>query len=483
MLHIDTNRKLNILILGDLILDKYIEGDVSRISPEAPVVVLKQTTERDVLGGAGNVASNIRALGGTPILVGVLGNDAAADRFRNAASKSNIEHFTILDDTRCTSVKTRLLGGRQQLLRVDHENSSHVSRTIELEIIEIIQKWIENIHAFIISDYKKGLLTPHILKHTIQLAKDNNVPIFVDPKGGDYIHYAGASYIKPNRTELAVLTKMDCSSLPLVEKAAFFLSEMTGANILVTLSQDGMVLFNKDHSTFSLPTVAREVFDVSGAGDTAIASFAIALAHGISKEESVRFANIASGIAVSKIGTASVSLEEIEAEVSKISIHKKTSRGMLASIDAALVIKNEWVNNGFTIGFTNGCFDLLHPGHIALLRTAAAKCDRLIVGLNSDNSVKRLKGDQRPIQDQFSRAEVLGALDSVDLVVIFDEDTPLNIIQALHPDVLIKGADYEEKDIVGGDYVKSYGGNICRVELKDGQSTTSLVMRSKKLII
>jgi D-beta-D-heptose 7-phosphate kinase / D-beta-D-heptose 1-phosphate adenosyltransferase len=466
------------LVLGDLILDRYIEGHVKRISPEAPVPILLQKSERDVLGGAGNVANNIRALGGEAYLVGVLGNDRAAETIKRTAEQNGTRIFAVIDNDRCTTVKTRLLGDRQQLLRVDNEDVGDISNQTQNILLKNIDQLLPQVDAVVISDYRKGTLTSSILNHTIQQAKRSSVPVFVDPKGREYTHYIGADFIKPNRSELELLTKMSCDNFHNVAKAAAFLSKETGANVLVTLSQDGMILFKKDGSKFSLRTEAKEVFDVSGAGDTAIASFAFAICQGETAENAAKFANISAGIAVSKIGTVAVSLDEIVNSANKLHFHSHLNQDDFADLHAAVKIRLEWEQQGFKVGFTNGCFDLLHPGHITLLRAAAAECDRLIVGVNSDASVRRLKGPARPIQYDIARAEVLKAIDCVDLVVIFNEDTPLEIIKLIKPDVLIKGSDYKEEDIVGAEFVKASGGSIVRVQLLEGHSTTNLVKRS-----
>lgn len=467
------------MVLGDLILDRYIEGHVKRISPEAPVPVLCQTSDRAVLGGAGNVANNISALGGIAHLVGVLGKDNAADVFCSAARQLGIQLHFVQDINRITTVKTRILGDRQQLLRVDNEDVKEISGELEFEILRLIKQLIQGKDAVIISDYRKGLLTTEVLRRTIQLANELSIPVMVDPKGSEFNNYLGADFIKPNRAELELLTNIQCTTFEHVAHAASHLREKTNSNILVTLSQDGMILFKRDGSTFSLSTEAKEVFDVSGAGDTAIASFAFAVAHGETPENATRFANIASGISVSKIGTAVVSFDEISLAFNKISDQNDKISDVCVDLSVASEIRNNWAHKGLTVGFTNGCFDLLHPGHIALLRGAAEKCDRLIVGLNSDNSVRRLKGSERPIQSELARAEVLGALEYVDIVVIFDEDTPLETIKSIRPDILVKGSDYEEADIVGADFVKGYGGKVIRIGLRPGHSTTSLVNRSK----
>ncbi len=467
-----------IVIVGDLILDHYIEGHVKRISPEAPVPVLSQKSERDVLGGAGNVANNILALGGCAHLIGVLGDDAAGQRFIELSQASGISISPIVDLDRNTSKKTRLLGGQQQLLRVDNETLEEINQVIEDQLIQSVVQTSQDASAIIVSDYKKGVLTKRVMQELIAFARSKSIPVFVDPKGADHTIYHGADYIKPNRGELELLTGSKCSNFDEVQRAVQLLSNATGANILVTLSQEGMILFLRDGNQYALPTVAREVYDVSGAGDTAIAAFAFAISLNSTPEEAAKFSNIASGIAVSKLGTATVSLDEILDQARKTQLIHDTSFEKQFSLREAMKLADNWRRQGKRIGFTNGCFDLLHPGHVALLREAAAECDRLIVGLNSDASVRRLKGSHRPIQGEQARGEVLNALQDVDHVVIFDEDTPLETIKALKPDILIKGADYEEKDIVGAEFVKSQGGRVARVKIREGHSTTNLVKHS-----
>lgn len=467
-----------ILVIGDLILDHYIQGEVKRISPEAPVPVLFHVSEREVLGGAGNVANNIKALGGDAYLIGVVGDDGAAKQFLSLANKNGINIQTVVDPSRKTSVKTRFLGERQQLLRVDRETTRSINNLIADQLINKINFIIDEIDAIIISDYRKGLLTEEVLRNIIQKSNQLNIPVLIDPKGSVSHYYKGADYIKPNRSELELLTGIKCDTLDEAECAARNLIEKTGSNVLVTLSQDGMMLVTKEGQCISLATQAKEVFDVSGAGDTAIATFAFALSQGASAQEAARFANVASGIAVSKIGTAIVTLEEIEAEISKIHAHRADSQSGPVDLERAKEIREDWRRRGLKVGFTNGCFDLLHPGHISLLSGAAEVCDRLIVALNSDSSVKKLKGESRPIQSEVARAEVIGALAAVDLVIIFNQQTPLEVITALTPDLLVKGADYTEDQIVGADYVRANGGQIVRIDLRAGHSTTALVEKS-----
>lgn len=478
MFQFGMTNKTKVLILGDLILDKYIHGQVNRISPEAPVPVLLQSSEKSVLGGAGNVANNIRSLGGEAYLVGLLGNDSAGQEFQAEAELLGVQLRAVIDQGRRTTVKTRFMGERQQLLRLDSEDSEEISQNSATSLLEEIYFLVKHVDAVIISDYRKGTLTISILQETIALAKKFKIPVLIDPKGNDYTPYIGADYIKPNRNELSLLTKINCQNNENVEKAAAYLSRETKSNILVTLSHDGMVLYNRNGNNFSISTIAKEVYDVSGAGDTAIAAFTFALINNEPPENAVRFANIASGIAVTKLGTSAVSLEEIIQEANRIHDHdNKRNRGH-SDIAHAVIVRDEWRKNGYKVGFTNGCFDLLHPGHISLLRSSATECDRLIVAINSDKSVKRLKGASRPIQDEQSRAEILNAIFCVDLVIIFDEDTPLEVIKQLTPDVLIKGSDYEERNIIGADFVKGNGGRVLRVQLVSGHSTTNLVKRS-----
>ena len=329
-----------------------------------------------------------------------------------------------------------------------------------------------------ISDYGKGMLTDRVLAGSIAMARARGVPILVDPKRRDFSLYAGADVIKPNRLELMAATGLTCGTDEEVARAADAAMRQTGASLLVTRAEKGMSYFASGAAPIHMPTHAKLVFDVSGAGDAVLATFAYGLVGALPIEQAMRLANLAAGIVVSKPGTATITLDELRAEAA---FHEESSafrKGGLALLDEARAIREHWRRQGLSVGFTNGCFDLLHPGHVAILRGAARLCERLIVGLNSDASVSRLKGSTRPVQPALARAAVLGAIDCVDLVVIFDEDTPYDTIGALVPDVLIKGADYTEDQIIGADVVRSAGGRVERIRLVEGQSTSELIRRA-----
>jgi D-beta-D-heptose 7-phosphate kinase/D-beta-D-heptose 1-phosphate adenosyltransferase len=342
-------------------------------------------------------------------------------------------------------------------------------------------KWINECKLLVISDYRKGLLTDRVLRQVIRIAEKAGVPSFVDPKRRDLSVYKGATLLKPNKKELEAATGLPVSTDAQIHRAAAAVASATGAILLVTRSEAGMSLVRPDGHSVHMPTQARAVYDVTGAGDTVIAALAVAVACGRPLEEAMALANLAGGISVSKHGTVVVTADELEVERSIVSRHQIDSRGALVSLEQASKLTRVWKRQGLRVGFTNGCFDIIHPGHISLLRGAASACDRLIVGLNSDASVRRLKGTERPIQSAENRATVLGAIESVDAVVIFEEDTPAQIIAALVPDVLVKGADYNVDDIVGSDTVKAAGGQVIRIDLVPGQSTTALISSGREV--
>jgi len=467
-----------ILVVGDLMLDRYIEGVVERISPEAPVPVLLYRGESDVAGGAANVAVNIAKLGGHARLIGIVGDDRPGERLDSILRELGVESDLICDRGRPTISKIRVMADKHQFLRIDQERIVLLSREIEETIVARVKARLVGANALVLSDYAKGTLTDYVLKESIALARAAGVTVLVDPKRKDFAAYAGAKYIKPNRSELTLATGVSCDDDEGARAAALAAAAITGAHILLTRSEHGMLLVERNGEVTDLQTEAKEIFDVSGAGDTVIATFSLALASGLTPPRAMRLANIAAGIVVSKVGTATVTLAEINTVLNTRERDEIGCRGPLVSWKDARRLREIWSNEGYRVGFTNGCFDLLHPGHVAILRGAAAYCDRLIVALNSDSSVKRLKGPSRPVQDQLSRAEIIGALACVDAVVLFDEDTPQKIIEYLVPDVLVKGADYEESEIVGGDVVKAAGGRVERIDIKAGHSTSRLIARS-----
>lgn len=469
---------VRVLTVGDLMLDRFVYGAVDRISPEAPVPVLRIERESIMLGGVGNVARNLRALGASVCLVAVMGRDQAARDIKGLLRDDvEIESHLIEDDARPTTIKTRYIAGSQQMMRADRERIVPVADGLEQDIIDRAIADLAQAKAMVLSDYGKGVLTEPVLRRLLDAAAERGVPVVVDPKGNDYRRYAGATLVTPNRRELTEATGQSAASDEAIVGTASALIASSGVNaVLVTRSQDGMSLVRGDGSDpLHLPATAREVYDVSGAGDTVVATLAAALGAGIAIEDACRLANVAAGIVVAKMGTATAAASEMAASLRQRELDIGESKTV--TLDQARALAEAWRRQGLKVGFTNGVFDLLHPGHVSLIRQARSACDRLIVGLNSDSSVKRLKGDSRPIQNDASRALVLGSLASVDAVVIFPDDTPLAVIEALKPDVLVKGADYTVATVVGADIVQSYGGRVMLAVLEDGHSTTATVAR------
>lgn len=468
----------NILVIGDAMLDVYVLGSVDRISPEAPVPVIRQTQVKEMGGGGANVAANIVGLGGTAHLIACAAPDDEGRRLAAALSGAGVS-FDLLDvDGRPTTVKTRFFAGQHQLLRLDKEEASQLSLVGEQAAIDAIGKRIPWARLVIVSDYGKGMLTDRVLAHTMEVARAAGTPVVVDPKRRDLSAYRGATFTTPNRKELEAATGMAISSDIEAERAGLAAAVLTGGSILVTRSEAGMSLVSPGGEAIHMPTQARAVFDVAGAGDTAAAAFALGLASGRPVAEAMAFANLAAGIAVSKPGTTVVEANDLEAERALLAADGLVDKGALADRETALRLRRLWKHQGLIVGFTNGCFDLLHPGHVTLLREAANGCDRLIVGLNSDASVRRLKGSRRPVQGERERAAVLGAIDNVSIVVIFEQDTPAELIELLLPDLLVKGADYEMDEIVGAKTVIQSGGRVMRVNLAPGHSTTRLIANS-----
>jgi D-beta-D-heptose 7-phosphate kinase/D-beta-D-heptose 1-phosphate adenosyltransferase len=431
-------------------------------------------------GGCANVAANIVGMGGTAHLIACAGRDGDGQRLAAALSAAGASFDLVDVEDRPTTVKTRFFAGQHQLLRVDKEETSGLPPASEQAMIDVIEKRIAWARLVILSDYGKGTLTDRILARTIELADAAGIPVVVDPKRRDLSAYRGATFVKPNRKELEAATGMTVSSELEVEQAARAAAEMTGGSILVTRSEAGMSLVSPDGDAIHMPTQARAVFDVAGAGDTVAAAFALALASDRPIAEAMAFANLAAGIAVSKPGTTVVQADDLQAERALLVADGLVEKGALVDWQTAVRLRRLWQRQGLTVGFTNGCFDLVHPGHVALLRQTAKACDRLIIGLNSDASVRRLKGSGRPVQAERERAAVLGAIDNVSVVAIFEEDTPAQLIQLLVPDLLVKGADYKIDEIVGAATVMQAGGRVMTVELVPGQSTTRLIETSAR---
>lgn len=471
-----------ILCIGDIMLDHFVYGRVDRISPEAPIPVLHVNKRLSMLGGAGNAARNMQSLGATVAFVGVVGDDQAGRDIARLIEESDgggkpMRPELIVDAGRCTIVKTRYVAQGQQLLRCDEEVTQPVSAGVLDQIVGKVEEQLHNVDVMVISDYGKGLLTPALLRRVIALAEAAGVPVVVDPKGHDYRKYAGATAITPNLNELSVVSGIQVREAnEIVNVARKLIADAGIANVVATRSADGVSLIEKNGNVSHFPAHAREVFDVSGAGDTLVAALACVLASQGSLVDAVRYANLAAGVAVGKMGTATVTRDEVELELRKVGEGREASAKMADWSAAGLQVR-AWRAAGLTVGFTNGCFDLLHPGHVAVLEGARRECDRLIVAVNADASVKRLKGPSRPIQDEIQRATMLAALSCVDLVVIFEQDDPGELIGRLLPDVLVKGGDYRPDDIVGAEVVRSHGGRVVVVPLVNGMSTTSIIAR------
>jgi D-beta-D-heptose 7-phosphate kinase / D-beta-D-heptose 1-phosphate adenosyltransferase len=464
-----------VVCVGDVMLDRYVYGQVDRVSPEAPIPVLGVERDEASLGGAGNVLRNLATLGARGRLVSVTGADAAAEeigRLLGALGEGGSRILT--DPERTTTVKTRYIAGTQQLLRADHERIAPLGPNLREKLLATMKEVLRDGRVTIVSDYAKGVLGDGLVGEIIGLARRSRHIVAVDPKGVDYAKYKGADIIKPNRRELALATgrRVD-SELEIIEAGRALIEAHGFGAVLVSLSERGMLLVEASGDSHRLPAMAREVYDVSGAGDTVMAVLGASLGAGASLLDAARLANIAAGIVVGKVGTAAVhSRELIETLIDRDQAAAEKS----VPLPLALEHVARWRRNGLRIGFTNGVFDLLHPGHVSLLRQAKARCDRLIVGINSDASTRRLKGPTRPVNPEDARAAVLAAVGSVDLVVIFEADTPLSLIAAIKPDCLVKGADYRIDQVVGADLVRSYGGEVTLADLSD-DSTTATIAR------
>jgi len=472
-----------VLCIGDLMLDEFVYGEVSRVSPEAPAPVIAARRSELNIGGAGNVARNIAALGAKCIFTGMIGDDPAGDTLRSEfVKKERIEARLIVDAARPTTRKVRFVSEHfsTHMLRADWEVASQASSVMETRLIEAISAAMPRADVVLLSDYAKGVLTPRVVRHAIDAAHKAGKRVIVDPKNANFGVYQGASILTPNRKEFVEATRCRSESPDEVRAAALDAIKLADCDaILVTQSEHGMTLVTREGDLHHIPAYPAKVRDVSGAGDTVAATLAVALAAGAQEEDAVRMASAAAAVAVSKRGTASVSLAELRKKIlppASLTAEEKIVSGS-EELDARL---HDWRREGFRVGFTNGCFDILHPGHVRVLTQARAACDRLIVGLNSDSSVRRLKGHDRPVQTETARAEVLAALEAVDLVAIFEDDTPLQLITRIMPSVLVKGGDYTVEQVVGHEIVIANGGKVVLVDILPGHSTTSLVKRARE---
>lgn len=462
--------KPKILVVGDLMIDHYLWGKCERISPEAPVQVVEIERETSVLGGAGNVINNLLSLGADVSVLSVIGKDDNGRELLEMLEVLGVDTSLILKQaTRKTSKKSRVIAVHQQILRYDKESKEDISKISEEKLLDRFAEVVESFDAILLSDYGKGVLTESLTRKIIELSGDKLV--LVDPKGEDYSKYKGATLITPNKKEASIATKIDIIDEESLREAGELLRDSLKLKYaVITLSEDGMAIFGEE--LLKVPTVAREVYDVTGAGDTVLASFGYALSCGLDIKKSALFATSAAAVVVGKLGSATVSLDEIDMYEHTLRAGKSESK-IKTKEELAKLLENF---RDKKIVFTNGCFDILHVGHVKYLEVAKSFGDMLIVGLNSDESVKRLKGESRPINESKDRAYVLAGLESVSFVVEFGEDTPYELISTLKPDVLVKGGDYKGKEVVGSDLVKE----VRLVDFVDGKSTTNIINRISK---
>jgi D-beta-D-heptose 7-phosphate kinase / D-beta-D-heptose 1-phosphate adenosyltransferase len=465
-----------VLVAGDVMVDEYIIGDVERISPESPVPVVVARDRLRRLGGAGNVVRNLVAMGGKVALLATVGQDHAGTWFKRHCEEMAVESFWLKDDrSRGTTIKTRVVARNQQMVRIDEENVGSISPDLEESLIEDVRSVMPQVKVAIVSDYGKGLLVDGLLKAILSAAQANGVPTLVDPKGMDFTRYRGCTYITPNVREASTASGVEIRDRDSLLRAGEILLDQTDAKgVVITRGKQGITLVTRKNSQ-DFPVKPVEIVDVTGAGDTVIAALAMGVANGLSIEQSVTLANLAASIAVSRFGAASVTLEEMILTLNEENHGIKS----VAMDDIGAVLRNHRIQ-GQKIVFTNGCFDLFHSGHLELLRRASVLGQVLVVGVNSDKSVARIKGPGRPIIPQLDRVGVISALGFVDYVVVFDEDTPLKLIEQVRPDILVKGEDWKGKQVVGADIVKARGGRVEFVKLLKGISTTQLIKRIRE---
>ena len=463
-----------ILVVGDLMIDHYLWGSCDRVSPEAPVQVVDVKNETQVLGGAGNVINNLSAMGAQVDVVSVVGGCKISDELKDILTKINVNtQYLVTQKDRITSKKSRIIATHQQVVRYDRESTDDISIESQNHITDTFERIVKDYDVVLLSDYGKGVLTDILTPSLINIANKNNKKVLVDPKGLDYSKYNDAYLLTPNKKEAGKATQIDIKDDDSLTQAITKLKTDCNLNIsLITLSEQGVAIYDNNLRTY--PTVAREVFDVTGAGDTVLASLGFALACGYKIDDAVEFSNLAAGVVVGKIGSATTTLNEIIEYES--SINKSNSDAHIKTIDEITTLSSELKTRGKKIIFTNGCFDILHAGHVRYLETAKSYGDVLILGLNSDRSVTALKGKDRPINTQLDRAYILAALEAVDYVAVFDENTPYNLIKAIKPNILVKGGDYEDKEVVGQDIAEE----LKLVKFVDGKSTTKTIEKIQK---
>ncbi|MCI4679475.1 D-glycero-beta-D-manno-heptose-7-phosphate kinase [Rhodoblastus acidophilus] len=482
MIDLGSFTDIAVLCVGDVMLDRFITGDVKRISPESPVPVLLATNQQDIPGGAANVGRNIHSLGGKCILIGAIGEDSAGRELTEILSEGEGIHPDMVTvASRPTAEKTRFVAQGHHLLRMDREKAHALPPEAETAVIDKVANHITNCQALILSDYAKGVLTDRVVAASITLAKQHGVPVIVDPKSPNFHRYDGATVVTPNMSETAAAVGVSPTTDALAEEAGrLALRDGALASVLITRAEHGMTLIEREAGVTHLKASAREVFDVVGAGDTVVATLALALGSGRPLVESSRLANAAAGLVVGKHGTATVTQSELLDELGRLSlIEKGQSETKYSNPHALAERRKQWERDGLTVGFTNGCFDILHIGHLHTLEFARAHCDRLIVALNGDESIRRLKGPTRPINGVEDRVRMLSAMTYVDAVVVFDQDTPSEVIDLLQPDVLVKGADYAAGEIVGAKTIMARGGKVLTCPLIPDRSTTRIIKKAQ----
>jgi D-beta-D-heptose 7-phosphate kinase / D-beta-D-heptose 1-phosphate adenosyltransferase len=468
------NNKSHALVIGDVMLDRYLIGSVGRISPEAPVPIVLLNAQNERAGGAANVAANLALLGIKTQLIGCVGADSEAQSLSKLIADAGIENNCVVSKTRPTIAKTRVVSGHQQMMRLDQESSAIFTReendALQANIHEALRA---SPQIVILSDYAKGLLSEAVCQDIIKICNAQKIPVLVDPKGADYTKYVGATALTPNKKETAEACSTTINDADLITKAVALKNCIKLQFLAVTRGDEGITLI--DDATNHIAASAKQVFDVSGAGDTVIATLAAGLMYGLTPLEALTVANLAAGVVVGKVGTVPISkadlVEALQAEQGSEQAHKVCDLAQLMAKVATWKAQNQ------KIVFTNGCFDLLHAGHVTYLEAAKKRGDKLILGLNTDRSVSAIKGPTRPVVHENDRARVLAALESVDAVILFDEDTPLNLINAIKPKVIAKGSDYSADQVVGGKEVQSWGGEIALIDLVEGRSTSKIIQK------
>lgn len=470
---LNSNKIPNILVIGDLMIDHYLWGSCERISPEAPVAVVDIKKETKVLGGAGNVINNLISLGANVGVLSVIGDDDVANELRFMLDETGAKSYLSIQKGRKTSKKSRIMASKSQVVRYDHESKNNINFDSIKKLFAKFQEILNAYDIILLSDYGKGVFTETLTKELIAYATKVKKKVLVDPKGEDYSKYSGAYFLTPNKKEAEIASNIKIESKDTLELALKKLKDISSLHFsMITLSDEGIALL-KNNEVLIKPTVAREVYDVTGAGDTVLASLGFALCLEDNIETAIEFANLAAGVVVGKVGSATVNLDEIEEY--KSSLHKSSIELHIKTRKEVKRISKRLRENSKKVVFTNGCFDILHKGHVSYLNKAKSFGDVLIVGLNSDSSVKKLKGEGRPINCEEDRAYMLSALECVDYVVIFEEDTPLDLISKVKPHTLVKGADYDGKEVVGS----SIAQETRLVEFVDGKSTTKIIEKIK----